>query len=1235
MVFVKMSIPELRSVSRSMATVLGLLALCVPSVAQVDAEAEGLADRLLANPHQTHGDWRGTIQNGVEFIREHPEHPLSELAFNFLEQRASTPEDPNYLLQAIGSLDPTLPFSPGARRAFVRLRSELKASYGDLSQVDGSLFEGHLREFRVLGPLEPHFHAQPASLTPSVLRHPGFGDEHAGLGGAIRWRDLEKSDLSDRVGPWRAVREETGIAVLAASFTVEGGGPGWIEVEARFPARSMAGGAGFPGVVPGYVLCVNGGEVHRVRALHRAPSRIHRFPVALSPGINHVLISSTLVSSGRAEFSLRVLDEAGFPRKDLAASRSMESAGPPSGTPPTGAFPDAEAFLRGLPERGAATEGMLGILLFFDQRESEGLDRIRRAHNLAPERQDLATYLVLATASSHEMPEAWRRGEARRLAEELVAAYPEHLEIGLYLANEASLEDREEAALERIRALEAVHPNAARLFLAKAGVYQRLGMDVAMDAALEEAARLEPTNPQTLQFLGQRAEERDLLSLATRYHLRAVRAGGSGAGELQRLADLFLRLGERESALELHREAARRTQSDPLPLVDALISLEEWDEAKGILDTLLAEFPDHQLAHQRQARIALRRGDEAAALVHLDAAIEQAPLDWGLREMRSELGRPDEVQAFFDAQRLDVPATIAEYDDRGRRESIVSVIDHVALWIHRDGSLERMTQNLYQVRDLAGCNALGTRPVQGEALEIATIKADTLERHEPILVNGQYVLPSLEPGDFVEETYRNREGRRVDGLVRPGGWFFASTDKAFELSRYAVSLPTDSALELETRNLGDVVEHRVSAATPGRTTHVYEARGQAQVLAEAGAPPQNWYLPHLELGMSDGLGRMASYAQAEARWAARVTPTLERTARDVIAGIEDPVDQARALHVFVMETLTGLSWNPQSAIQTLMAREGNSTFLYMALLEAVGIPNELVWARNFSPAGDPDPDPLFIDIDRWRQRPLVRVEPIPGESIWCDMTVRLLPFGVPTWIAPGADALASEQSAQISLPTLDLSQRPHLHLEGTFTIDPAGNAEVQASCRFPGFVAWSVEEQVRTLPEAQRQAALRQTASQVIPRFELRSHELPGLGDPLIPLSIEVTGRVRRFLDAQGDAWQCSQPLPRLQMRASFAGERTRTLPFFFPEAMLRNDRARFVLPEGLVWDASFEDVELECAGGTYRMTARESDDGSWVLEREVRIGEFSLEPDRFSDFVEFCDQVDAAERRRLRFQKN
>lgn len=1234
MVRIRSKVRSMKFLSLFTAVSLGVLSPGAPAQPQVDAAAEAMADRILANPHQTHGDWRGTIQNGVEFIREYPEHPLCELAFHFLEQRAASPEDPNFLLQAIGSLDPELPLGPAARRAFVRLRSELKASYGDLSRVDDTLFEGYLRSFRVLGPLAPHFHAQPASLTPEALANPGFEDEHRGLLGSIRWRNLDRSNFTERVRPWRAVREDTGLAVLAASFTVDGGGAAWIEVEAHHPGRSMAGGASFPGVVPGYSLCLNGGDVHRVEALHKATPRVERIPVALSPGVNHILIASTLVSSGRAEFSLRVLDADGFPRSDLRSSSSTEAAGSPVGTPPEGPFPTAENFLRGLPERGAATEGLLGILLFFDQRESEGLDRIRRAHLMAPERQDLATYLVLATASSHEMPEAWRRGEARRLAEELVSAHPGHLEIGLYLANEASLEDREESALERIRLLEAEHPNAARLFLAKAGVYQRLGMDVAMDAALAEASRLEPTHPQTLQFLGQRAEEQDLLSMATQHHLRAVRTGGSGAGELQQLADLYLRLGERETALELHREAALRSQTDPIPLVDALISLEEWDEAKALLGDILAEFPEHQLAHQRLARIAIRSGNEDAALVHLDAAIERVPLDWGMREMRMDFGQPDEVQEFFDAQRLDVLATIAEYDDQGRRESIVSVIDHVALWVHGDGSLERMTQNLYQVRDLAGCNALGTRPIQGEALEIATIKAGTLERREPILVNGQYVLPSLEPGDFVEETFRSREGRRVDGLVRPGGWFFASTDKAFELSRYAVSMPSDSGLQLETRNLGDAVEHSASTADSGRVTHVYRSRSQAQVLAEAGAPPQNWYLPHLELGMNDGLDRMASYAQAEARWAARVTPALERTARDVIDGIEDPVDQARALHVFVQESLTGLSWNPQSAVQTLMGREGNSTFLYMALLQAVGIPNELVWARNFSPSGDPDPDPLFTDIDRWRQRPLVRVEPIPGESIWCDMTVRLLPFGVPTWIAPGASALASEQGVELNLPTVGLEDRPALHLEGTFAIDAAGNAEIQASCRFPGFVAWSVEEQVRTLPEAQRQAALRQTASQVIPRFELRDHELPGLGDPLVPLSIEVSGRVRRFLDLQGEAWQCNQPIPRLQMRASFAGERTRRLPFFFPEAMIRTDRARFVLPEGLSWDAEFEDVELECAGGTYRMTARESDDGSWVLEREVRIRAFSVDADGFASFVEFCDQVDAAERRRLRFLK-
>jgi hypothetical protein len=56
-----------------------------------------------------------------------------------------------------------------------------------------------------------------------------------------------------------------------------------------------------------------------------------------------------------------------------------------------------------------------------------------------------------------------------------------------------------------------------------------------------------------------------------------------------------------------------------------------------------------------------------------------------------------------------------------------------------------------------------------------TIKNGTLVELEPVDVDGEYVMPALKPGDYIERIFRDRTASPEEGARRLGSWRFASS----------------------------------------------------------------------------------------------------------------------------------------------------------------------------------------------------------------------------------------------------------------------------------------------------------------------------------------------------------------------------------------------------------------------------------------------------------------------------
>jgi hypothetical protein len=713
----------------------------------------------------------------------------------------------------------------------------------------------------------------------------------------------------------------------------------------------------------------------------------------------------------------------------------------------------------------------------------------------------------------------------------------------------------------------------------------------------------------------------------------AARAAGAEPDMLAAAAAQFVAVGRVAHALDLMREAAEQDPGTAANLLRTLIDAGLLDEAEQRLLERRERWPQLEWNWRLLAEVALRRGDAQVEREYLLGCRERNPSRKSTRMRLQELGDPDPCTDWLEEQRMDVARLIADYSDTGRRESVVSVLDQSAVWVFEDGSLESVTQNVHAARDLAACEQLGRLQLPGEVIEVATIDGRTGARSEPVLVGQEYVMPDLEPGDFVETTFRTTEAAPANDVLNLGGWFFASVEQAFALSRYVLSIPDTVELRREQANFERVTEERHAAS--GRSFYEFTAHDMSRVVPEPATAPRQQFLPWIEFGRDESLEHIVANMRAEAVWNSVPAPEIERAAERASAGAKGDEAVARALLRFVVDSVDQRAWQPVSPLETLLSRRGNPYFLYLALLRARDIPAELVWSRGVSPAADDEPEPRFRSYAYWRRVPLVRVQPRDGEEAWCDLSpeARLLPYGRMLGQFSRARAIATSSGEAIDTPQVPLEERPSFAFEGEFTLAADGSARVEGRVRPRGGLAWLLEESARKLPENETRANLRRAAASLVPGMSLTRYQLEGLNSDDEPLVIAAEGEVRTFLDQSSDGWVTRLPLPSLELSAQFAGQGRRRLPFRLPAPIVSLASVRLLLPPGLELVDPPRGLELECPGGSYRLTIEAVDKDTWLVEREVAIEVFDLAAEDFDAFRNFCSRVDEAERVRLRFR--
>jgi hypothetical protein len=1237
---------------------LGLLAAAAPAQ---DADLATWAQLLVDHPLAARGDRDAVARSTLGLLRDEPAHPLAEAALRLLELQLPELDDPQAVGEEVLALDAAAlraaGLSPPAARQLQRLQGQLAAAYAPSAALGADLFPGFLSRFMVLGPLPDAGDPLELRAASPEFTDPGLDREHATVGLAgkpARWVALARSPLRPCVMAESVLDGTLGWALLACAFDAPGG-PAFVEVETSaaggqaFAIGTAGGGRGrtlnpFGSAAAGglgsagdadahaYSFSLNGEPAIVVDPRGRPGSPLRAHPVVLRNGRNRLVFAVPMGEHGA--LAVRVLGPDGWPLELLVEARPGDPLGEPvAGTPPAAPPPRSVDVLSALPVPGVDEQALLGVLLGIDGRPAEGLAHVQLAQAREPARPGLQALLARRTLASDYLPDTWRRNTARALAESVVEQDPLNLAMALHVAGLVADEDREPEAVARLTELSEALPARSDALLQLATVYRKLDMDAQAEDALRRAADRTPGRPDVLRRLADLLGRQGRRTEAAGLELAALRAGGATARGLQSVAARLAALGRGADALELLREAVARDDapSGRLALAGQLADLQRLDEADALLAALAQVYPRWLEPVLLRADLAGRRGDTAAERARLEEALARNPSQRPARERLAELGVPDAAEALFAAEALDLEALRRLDVDAGSEDSVVKIVDSAILHVWPDGSRETLTQDLYRVRDLKGCEQMGELRLPGEVLRVATIKPDGTE-FEPVLVQGAYVMPSLQPGDCIVTETRVYEGAPPDGVVRLGGWYFASPEQPFGLSRYVVSVPRELPLRLVERNVQGVVTHEQHASGDA-VVHVFEAMDQPRMLDEPHAPPPKWWLPWIEFGMDDDVPRHLAQLALGAREPVQVTPEIRAAADKVLAGVQGDEARARALHAFVNTALDQRGW--QGATSALLGREGSGTFLYSALLAAADVPHELVWSRGVAPEADEEPDPPFVESGYWSRKLLVLVEPRDGPAAWCDLDSESLPYGRLMHDAPGAPAVALPSRRLLTVPAAPMDDRPTFDFALQVQASSDGSAQVQATAVPRGGLEWVYKENLRQAPAPLLKKWVQEVFASVAPGIDLSRHDLPGLREADVPLTLTGEGRVAHFLDDDGSSLSCQLPMPPLDLGAELAGgEGRRRLPYFLPEAVVQYTDARITLPPGLDVLELPAGLSLAWKVGRYDLTVQPDGSGGITVRRRVALPPFAMEPDEYAAFADFCAQVDAAERGRLRLAR-
>ena len=548
----------------------------------------------------------------------------------------------------------------------------------------------------------------------------------------------------------------------------------------------------------------------------------------------------------------------------------------------------------------------------------------------------------------------------------------------------------------------------------------------------------------------------------------------------------------------------------------------------------------------------LQAGDREGALEAFRREAELEPADPTTRELLARLGDPDPAEAFFAAFEADREAAL-EAAKGVTDASVVEALDSGLIYVYPDGSTHMRNQTLTIPLDRSGTEALLKSPAAEETRLVRVLAADG-RILEPSLTQGEWVLPALEVGDVVETVWDRRAGSLAGSLPSPSSWRFASFERAFPTTRWAVYMPEGfGEARIEAVNFDGEYE---AVPFAGGTVHVYEA-SSPKVLPEPYQPSYEEILP-LAMFFADRErgGEARSWLNFLTR-AQAIPADLEPELAAFLAEhgtAEDARERAKAIYEAVDARAQDFE-GEQMASMVWQTRRGQPLALLAALYERAGI--EFEWGileRSIAPELDPEPVELFENA-RPLERPVMRLPGLgaDGAAEWIlPSNTPGTPFGALGESQAGAPLVLVDSSGVVregTLPSDGVAGTWNADVTLRYALDEDGNATVTGRYVDATPRAEVLLRRIKEATAEQRDGFALQQAGGLAPGVNLSEAAVVLDGSEGPGVVIHFAGDSPRFASQRGEAWVAPVPFLDLQLTERF-GPADRSWPLALRESI-------------------------------------------------------------------------------------
>ena len=864
---------------------------------------------------------------------------------------------------------------PGTRTTAQLLLVDLERSRGRMTRV-AELQDalGFIGDFYVVGGFDNEgksgcdtdFGPEAAALDLSAT-YPGA------KGRQVSWRRLSVTPMDGYVDLAEAVRPNREAVAYALT---------WLEAPAE---TRVALGVGTSGA---FRLWVNGEKVATSDSYNMPRPDQSRVSVRLRKGLNRVLVK-VCQEAGPLGFYLR-RDPPARLRATLPSPLPALAKGPSAAPQVLPTLTSAMKDLVTKAPQDATLRGEYATVLDFyrahDEREHTATVEADRAARAAP--QDARLQLLAAELHRDDL------NLRRRFLEAALRADSTSVRARVALAEHELDRGHPERALELLKPVVELSPDAAAARLTLARAHEALGQSTRAHTMVEETLQRLPRIPRVVRAAAgssrlldrhQEAVARLRVALALRHNDRASRAV---------LALLLADLGQVEAAA---REYSQLLALDPFDNATRL-KLAELRAANGQLDAATAHFaearalsPDEPEIYEREGRALLAAGRREEALSAFERSLALRPQNPTLKEaVRTLKGE----SASAGSQHLVDFKPLLKEAEGYTNEDAVYLTDTTYVRVQKNGVSGQLHQFAVKVLNARGVEAFRSYPVSysPDRQEVRVLRARILKEDGSVVESygesernmnepwtGMYYdarakvlsFPSLAPGDVLELQYRVDDTAQ-DNLLSDYWGTVESVQGTYPKVRYQylVEMPKERPLYWNEKKLPGIAHVREDVDT-GRVLYRWNAKHVAKVVPEPGMPGWAEVAAHLHISTYRTWDEVGRYWWGLVR--DQLTPNDERrrTVDTVLQGVDRKDEQAvvRAIYNFVVTNTRYVAlefgihgYKPYRVDRVLARRFGDckdKASLIHSMLKVAGVESHLVLLRMRN-LGTLDPEPASM-----------------------------------------------------------------------------------------------------------------------------------------------------------------------------------------------------------------------------------------------------------------------------------